>query len=133
MTPTIGSIDLNVFSDAYAALFDKIGTAILVTHSQGGGVGWLTLPKTKNIKAIVAYEPGTNVPFPKGKMPEEGKVPTLSKKTEGVEVPMSVFMEFTKIPIIVYFGDNLPKTNEHPNYMNGHAVCTSCANGKDAE
>lgn len=114
MTPTIGSIDLNVFSDAYAALFDKIGTAILVTHSQGGGVGWLTLPKTKNIKAIVAYEPGTNVPFPKGKMPEEGKVPTLSKKTEGVEVPMSVFMEFTKIPIIVYFGDNLPKTNEHP-------------------
>lgn len=73
MTPTIGSIDLNVFSDAYAALFDKIGTAILVTHSQGGGVGWLTLPKTKNIKAIVAYEPGTNVPFPKGKMPEEGE------------------------------------------------------------
>lgn len=114
MTPTIGSIDLDVFSDAYAALFDKIGAAIFVTHSQGGGVGWLTFPKTKNIKAIVAYEPGTNVPFPVGKMPDEGKVLTLSQKTEGVEVPMSVFMEFTKIPIIVYFGDNLPKTNERP-------------------
>lgn len=114
MTPTIGTIDLDVFSDAYAALFDKIGDAIFVTHSQGGGVGWLTFPKTKNIKAIVAYEPGTNVPFPAGEMPDEGKVLTLSKKTEGVEVPMSVFMEFTKIPIIIYFGDNLPETNERP-------------------
>lgn len=114
MTPTIGTIDLDVFSDAYATLFDKIGDAIFVTHSQGGGVGWMTFPKTKNIKAIVAYEPGTNVPFPVGKMPEEGKVLTLSKKTEGVEVPMSVFMEFTKIPIIIYFGDNLPETNERP-------------------
>lgn len=114
MTPTIGTIDLDVFSDAYATLFDKIGDAIFVTHSQGGGVGWMTFPKTKNIKAIVAYEPGTNVPFPVGKMAEEGKVLTLSKKTEGVEVPMSVFMEFTKIPIIIYFGDNLPETNERP-------------------
>lgn len=114
MTPTIGTIDLDVFSDAYATLFDKIGDAIFVTHSQGGGVGWMTFPKTKNIKAIVAYEPGTNVPFPAGEMPDEGKVLTLSKKTEGVEVSMSVFMEFTKIPIIIYFGDNLPETNERP-------------------
>ena len=85
MTPTIGTIDLDLYSDAYAALFDKIGPAVFVTHSQGGGVGWLTLPKTKNIRGIVAFEPGTNVPFPAGQMPEEGKVLTLSKKTEGVE------------------------------------------------
>lgn len=114
MTPNIGSPDLGVYADAYAELFDKIGPAIFVTHSQGGGVGWLTLPKTKNIKAIVAYEPGSSVPFPEDKMPEEGKVPTLSKKTEGIEVPMSVFMEFTKIPIIIFYGDNLPETDERP-------------------
>ena len=114
MTPTVGTIDLDVYSDAYAALFDKIGEGIFVTHSQGGGVGWLTLPKTKNIKAIAAYEPGSKVPFPKGRMPEEGKVLTLSKETEGVEVPMDIFMKFTKIPIIVYYGDNLPETNERP-------------------
>lgn len=114
MTPNIGSPDLGVYADAYAALFDKIGPAIFVTHSQGGGVGWLTLPKTKNIKAIVAYEPGSSVPFPEGKMPEEGKVPTLSKKTEGIEVPMPVFMEFTKIPIIIFYGDNLPESDERP-------------------
>lgn len=114
MTPTIGTIDLNLYSDAYAALFDKIGPAVLVTHSQGGGVGWLTLPKTNNIRGIVAFEPGTNVPFPVGRMPEEGKALTLSKKTEGVEVPMETFRGFARIPILVIFGDNLPETDERP-------------------
>lgn len=114
MTPNVGSVDFEVYSDAYAALFDKIGGAIFVTHSQGGPVGWRTLLKTDNIKAIVAYEPGGGIPFPEGQVPEEGKVLTLSKKTEGIEVPMSDFMKYTKIPIIIYYGDNLPETNERP-------------------
>lgn len=114
MTPNIGSVDFEVYSDAYAALFDKIGPAIFVTHSQGGPVGWRTLLKTDNIKAIVAYEPGGGIPFPRGQVPEEGKILTLSKKTEGIEVSMSDFMKYTEIPIIVYYGDNLPETNERP-------------------
>ena len=113
MTPTIGTIDFEVYSDAYAALFDKIGPAIFVTHSQGGPVGWQALLKTKNIKGIVSYEPG-GIPFPEGQVPEEGKVLTLSKKTEGIEVPMDVFMAYTRIPIVVYYGDNLPETDERP-------------------
>ena len=112
MTPTLGSADLNVYAEAYAALFDKIGPAIFVTHSQGGGVGWLTVQKTENIRAIVAFEPGCDVPFPKGQVPEEGKVRTLSGRTEGVEVPMPDFLKFTKFPIIVYYGDNLPENDE---------------------
>jgi pimeloyl-ACP methyl ester carboxylesterase len=115
MTPTIGTIDFDVYSDAYAALFDKIGSAIFVTHSQGGPVGWRTLLKTKNIKAIVSYEPGGELPFPEGKVPLLGSVKTLSGKTEGIEVHISVFMEYTQIPIIIYFGDNLPETpDEYP-------------------
>lgn len=47
-------------------------------------------------------------------MPEEGKVRTLSGKTEGVEVPMDIFLRFTRIPIIIYYGDNLPETPERP-------------------
>lgn len=112
--PNIGTVDFEVYSDAYAALFDKIGPAIFVTHSQGGPVGWRTLLKTDNIKAIVSYEPGGGIPFPEGQVPEEGKILTLSKKTEGVEVPMSDFMKYTEIPIIVYYGDNLPETDERP-------------------
>ena len=114
MTPNVGAVDFEVYSDAYAALFDKVGPAIFVTHSQGGGIGWQTLPKTKNIRAIVAFEPGSNVPFPEGQMPPEADFSTLSKKTEGVEVPMEVFKEFTRIPIIIYYGDNLPETDECP-------------------
>lgn len=114
MTPNVGSVDFEVYSDAYVALFDKIGPAIFVTHSQGGPVGWRTLLKTDNIRAIVSYEPGGGIPFPEGQVPEEGKILTLSKKTEGVEVPMSDFMKYTKIPIIVYYGDNLPETDERP-------------------
>ena len=114
MTPTLGTADFDVYSDAYAALFDKIGPAVFVTHSQGGPVGWLTLLKTKNIRAIASYEPGGNIPFPAELMPEEGKVITLSGKTEGVPVPMEVFLEYTKIPIVIYYGDNLPETDERP-------------------
>lgn len=114
MTPTIGTIDFDVYSDAYAALFDKIGPAVFVTHSQGGPVGWKTLLKTKNIRGIVSYEPGGGIPFPEGQVPEEGRVLTLSKKTEGIEVPMETFMEYTRIPIVVYYGDNLPETDERP-------------------
>ena len=114
MTPTIGTVDFEVYSAAYAALFDKIGPAIFVTHSQGGPVGWSTLRKTKNIKAIASYEPGGDLPFPEGKNPSLGKVKTLSGKTEGVEVLMPVFLEYTKIPIVIYFGDNLPQSKDRP-------------------
>jgi pimeloyl-ACP methyl ester carboxylesterase len=41
-----------------AALLDKIGPAILITHSQSGAFGWLLADaRPKNVKAIVAMEP----------------------------------------------------------------------------
>lgn len=114
MTPTIGRVDFDVYSDSYAALFNKIGPAIFITHSQGGPVGWQTFLKTRNIAAIVSYEPGGSIPFPEGMMPKEAYVRTASGQTEGMEIPLSKFKEYTKIPILVYYGDNLPATNEHP-------------------
>ena len=51
MTPNIGPIDINVTTDAASALFNKIGPAILVTHSHAGGMGWLTAVKNQNVKA----------------------------------------------------------------------------------
>ncbi len=59
MTPSTGPIDVAVMSDAVAALFDRIGPAILVTHSHSGGMGWLTAVKNQNVKAIASYEPGS--------------------------------------------------------------------------
>ena len=44
--------------DAGAALLDKIGPAIVVTHSQSGAFGWLIADaRPRLVKAIVAMEP----------------------------------------------------------------------------
>ena len=49
--------------DAGAALLDKIGPAIVMTHSQTGAVGWVIGDaRPKLVKAIVAAEP-TGPPF----------------------------------------------------------------------
>jgi len=107
MTPDTGPIDINVTSDAVAALFNKIGPGISVTHSHSGGMGWRTAIKSRNIRAIVSYEPGSNFIFPNGEVP-----PPMSSSAgplEAVGVPLSDFMKLTKIPIVIYYGDNIPE------------------------
>lgn len=107
MTPNTGPFDTEVISDAVAALFNKIGPGILVTHSQSGGPGWRTAIKSQNVRAIVAYEPGSNFMFPEGELPPP--MPSSAGTLEGVAVPLSEFMQLTKIPIIIYYGDNIPE------------------------
>ncbi|HEX5154368.1 MAG TPA: alpha/beta fold hydrolase [Parafilimonas sp.] len=107
MTPNIGSIDIDVTTDAASALFTKIGPAILVTHSHSGGMGWLTAVKNQNVKAIVSYEPGSGFLFPEGEVPQA--IPSTGGTLEASAVPMSDFMKLTKIPIIIFYGDNIPE------------------------
>ena len=107
MTPNTGPFDGKVISDAVAALFNKVGSGILVTHSQGGGPGWITAIKRQNCRAIVAYEPGSNFIFPNGEVPLP--MPSSAGPLEAVGVPLSDFMKLTKIPIVIYYGDNIPK------------------------
>lgn len=106
MTPNTGPFDMKVVSDAVAALLEKIGSAILFTHSQGGGPGWLTAIKSENVKAIVAFEPGSSFIFPQGEVPSP--IPSAFDTVEGAAVPLSQFMALTKIPILVIYGDNIP-------------------------
>ena len=108
MTPNTGPFDLNVISDAIAALYGKIGSGILVTHSQGGGPGWFTAMKSRNVRAVVAYEPGSNFTFPEGEVP-----PAIHNKfnpLQALGVPLAEFKKLTEIPIIIYYGDNIPET-----------------------
>jgi hypothetical protein len=107
MTPNIGPIDINVTTDAAAALFQKIGPAILVTHSHSGGMGWLTAIKNQNVKAIVSYEPGSGFLFPEGEVPSP--IESSSGALTAAGVPLTDFMRLTKIPIIIYYGDNIPE------------------------
>ena len=110
MTPNIGPIDVNVNAEAVSALFHKIGPGVLVTHSHSGGMGWLTAIKNENIQAIVSYEPGSGFLFPEGEVPDPK--PSSGGTLEAVGVPMDEFMQLTKIPIVIYYGDFIP---EEPN------------------
>jgi pimeloyl-ACP methyl ester carboxylesterase len=113
MTPSIGTIDIDVNVVAVSALFDKIGPAILVTHSHSGGMGWLTAIRNKNIKAIVSYELGSGFLFPEGQVP--APKPSSGGTLQANSVPMEDFIKLTKIPIVIYYGDNIPdKPNPNP-------------------
>jgi hypothetical protein len=106
VTPNTGPYDAGVISDAMSALFAKTGPAILFTHSQGGGPGWLTAIKNTNVEAIVAFEPGSGFVFPEGELPPA--MPSAAGTLSPEAVPLADFEKLTRIPIIIYYGDNFP-------------------------
>lgn len=108
MAPNTGPFDIDVVSSAVAALFDKIGPGILVTHSQAGGPGWRTAINSEKVRAIVAYEPGSNFIFPEDEVPPP--IPSSAGPLEALPAPLSEFTMLTKIPIVIYYGDYIPAT-----------------------
>jgi len=107
MTPNVGPIDGDVMTSAVAALFDKVGPAVLVTHSHSGGFGWRTAIKNQNVRAIVSYEPGSGFVFPEGEVPVP--IPSAGGPLAAVGIPLAEFMLLTKLPIVIYYGDFIPK------------------------
>ena len=107
LTPNTGPWSLDLVSDAMAALFDKIGPSVLVTHSQGGGSGWRTAIKSDQVRAIVSWEPGSNYVFPKGEVP--APMPSSAGTLEALAVPLDDFLKLTRIPIAVIYGDFIPE------------------------
>ncbi|NDZ18724.1 alpha/beta hydrolase [Variovorax sp. WS11] len=107
MTPNTGPFDMNVVADGVSAVFDRIGPGILFTHSQGGGPGWLTAIKNGKVKAIVAFEPGSSFIFPQGEVP--APIPSAFDTVQAVATPGPQFTALTRIPILVLYGDNIPK------------------------
>lgn len=106
MAPNTGPYDVQVDTEAVSALFNKTGPGILVTHSQSGGLGWRTAIKNRNIRAIVSFEPGFDFPFPEGDVP-----PSMTlggRPLSAILVSQPEFILLTKIPIIIYYGDNIP-------------------------
>ncbi|CAN5902620.1 alpha/beta fold hydrolase [soil metagenome] len=92
--PIIGT-DVEVNVSAQAALFRKVGPAVLITHSASGGPGWRTAMRVpRKVVGIVSYEPVGFV-FPEGELPEG----------ETGAVPLSDFRKLTRIPIQIIWGD----------------------------
>jgi hypothetical protein len=99
--------DPDVISRSIAALFDRIGPGILVTHSQSGLFGWLAAIRSPNVKAVVAYEPGGFV-FPDHEMPPDPPV-RLGLHLPGYGVAAAEFDKLAAIPIQIVYGDHIPK------------------------
>lgn len=108
MTPNTGAYDEQVIADAVSATFDRMGEGILVTHSQGGGPGWFTAIKNPKVRAVVAYEPGSGFIFPEDEVPQPMESSSAFGALSAVGIPTADFMKLTRIPIIIYYGDNIP-------------------------
>jgi pimeloyl-ACP methyl ester carboxylesterase len=107
MAPNTGPYDARVNIASVSELFNKIGKGILVTHSQSGGPGWQTAIRNDNIRAIVSFEPGGDFLFPEGEAP--GSIKLAGRTVTPPTAPMADFMRLTKIPILVFYGDNIPE------------------------
>ena len=93
-------------------LLDQTGECILFTHSNSGKYGWYTgVLASDRIKAIYSYEPGmllfpddyqyTKVETPVGEVLERTMIPYV--------IPADLWMNLTKFPIRIYWGDYIVK------------------------
>lgn len=63
---------------------------------------------------MVAYEPGSGFVFPQEELP--ATLTSSGGSLEPVAVPLADFMKLTKIPIVIYYGDNIPdQPTDSPN------------------
>jgi Alpha/beta hydrolase family len=106
VTPNTGPYDPAVLADGVSALVDRIGPAVLVTHSQAGGPGWLTAMENPGVKGIVALEPGSGFVFPEGELPEA--MPSAAGELTPEAISAADFDKLTRIPIVIFYGDNIP-------------------------
>lgn len=117
MTPNTGPYDEQLISDAVAQVFERSGEGVLITHSQGGGPGWWTGIKTEKVKGIISYEPGSGFVFPEGEVPEP--MPSGTGELKATPVSMAEFKKLTTMPIVIYYGDNIPsEVSDNPGQDN---------------
>lgn len=69
MTPDIGTHDMEKELDALSALFKRVGKGILVTHSAGGFLGWLTASAARKCAASFPWNRALTS-FRKGRSPK---------------------------------------------------------------
>lgn len=105
--PDVGpAFQSDVYVSATSSLLDKIGDSVLVTHSASGSLGWKSVLKNHHVKAVVSLEPGGDFVFPEGEKVEPMKLG--ARVIQPATIPKDEFLKFTKIPIIIFSGDNIP-------------------------
>lgn len=105
MVPETGSTDFEHNASVIASLFDTLGGGIMMAHSQGVMHTWKTIPKTTNIKAVVALEGGGYFSFPTD---EPRPDVDADEGLEYIMVSPDTFKNFTRVPMLLVYGDNIP-------------------------
>ena len=112
MVPETGPTDFDMNAGVVAELFDKLDGGILMSHSQGVMHTWKILPKTHNVKAVVALEGGGYFSFPTD---EPHPKTDAEEGLEYIMVSPDTFKAFTQMPMLLIYGDNIP-TKHHNIY-----------------
>ena len=102
-------------STALAVLLEEVykqhgAKAILHTHSSSHSRGLLVPRKTDKLAAQIGWEPSAAPVFPQGELPPP--IPRADGVTvpAGTEIPLAEFLKLTKHPILLIWGDYIPKT-----------------------
>ncbi len=108
--PTNIELESNALAVLLEEVYEENGKgAILHTHSSSASRGLLVARKTDKIGAQIYWEPSAAPVFP------EGEVPPPIPRADGVliaagaSVPPEEFLKLTTFPILIIWGDNIPK------------------------
>lgn len=106
LVPNTGEKDLDLISEDVKELLNKTGKSIVLVHGKSIEGVYEASKDTENMLGIIAIEPESFV-FPKSK-----KVENINTKYKNIVAKSVSDEEFNKIinrPIVLLFGDNIPK------------------------
>ncbi len=123
MTPTIGTTDFEVHSDAYAALFDKIGPGVFITHSQGGPLDGIHCLRRETLRLSRHTNRVERFLFRKGNCRRRLSLLRFPRKWKALKYLCPYSWNIPRSLSSFIMEIILPETDERRSYMNGHAVC----------
>ena len=106
--------NIEIESTALAVLLEELYKehgigAILHTHSSSHSRGLLVPRKTTTLAGQIGWEPSFPPVFPMGELPPPIPRADGVLVPAGTEVPLAEFMKLTKHPILLIWGDFIPK------------------------
>jgi hypothetical protein len=106
--------NVEIESAALAVLLEELYKehgkgAILHTHSSSHSRGLLVPRKTNTLAGQIGWEPSAPPVFPAGELPPPIPRADGVAVPAGTEIPLAEFMKLTKHPILLIWGDFIPK------------------------
>ena len=112
--------NVEIESDALAVLLEELYRergkgAILHTHSSSHSRGLLVPRKTNTLAGQIGWEPSVSPVFPVGELPPPIPRADGVLVPAGTEIPLAEFMKLTRHPILLIWGDFIPKALDPAN------------------